>query len=203
MLSHKIIQRVQKLIDKENKPKSDQEKETAKGKLYKTAGYIEGDTYLASPALAFIFHQTDYGKSVNEMPEEFSKKIKGLFEGNPEIKVEIPALEFYKYFEVLAKICKTVKVRIEKNKMIATPYEFKKTIGSDAFLSFEYNYDFGFDFQFAVDPQIMKDALIPAFASKQEKVLLKLGNSLLIPIRIEGGGYEAVFAPKRSPNTKK
>lgn len=203
MITDKIIERCQKIIDKENKPKTEAEKDTLRGKLYQSAAYIDGDTYLAHSFLSYKFYQSDYALKAKEMPEDIALKVKDLFKLNAETKVEIPAMEFYKYFDLPSKVADIVKVEFNKDGLIVTPVTLKGSTGAECLLNFTYRHDFGFEFRFDADPKIIKEALIPAFASKQESVLLKMGASLHSPIRFEGIGFESLFALKRTHDSKK
>lgn len=203
MITTKIIERCQKIVDKENKPKSEPEKDTLRGKLYQSAAYIDGDTYLVHSFLSYKFFQSDYALKAKEMPEDIALRVKDFFKVNTETKVEIPAMEFYKYFDLLSKVADTVKVEFNKDGLIVTPVTLKGSTGAECLLNFTYRHDFGFEFRFDADPKLIKEALIPAFASKQERVLLKMGASPHSPIRLEGIGFESLFAPKRTHDSKK
>ena len=203
MIDVKIIKRCQKAVDKINKPINKDDTETTRAKLFEAAAYIDRDSYLASSFLAFKFYQSDYAKDVKQMPDNIGKLMINFFEANTEIQVEIPAMEFYKYMDVMAKVAETVVCEIKKDEIVVTPHTFKSTTGAECLLYFAYRYDFGFEFRFDADPKLIKEALIPAFASKQERVSLKMGASLHSPIRIEGIGFESLFALKRTHDSKK
>lgn len=203
MIDVKIIKRCQKAVDKINKPINIDDTETTRAKLFEAAAYIDRDSYLASSFLAFKFYQSDYAKDVKQMPDNIGKLMINFFEANTEIQVEIPAMEFYKYMDVMAKVAETVVCEIKKDEIVVTPHTFKSTTGAECLLYFAYRYDFGFEFDFAANPQFIKDALTPAYASKQEKVLMKLGASKYRAICFEGIGFESLFMPKRIHDNKK